>query len=550
MEIKEVITLTIRDTGFNGEGIGSYRDFTVFVPYALVGEELKVAVDRIKGKLVWAHIVKMLTPSPIRVTPRCPLFGKCGGCDLQHLSIDDQREIKRRNIEVVFAKAGIRLEVPKVIGGKPFFYRNKVALPFGIVDGKTVLGFYKEGTHKVVPLPTVYSNTSICPLHDAWLNSLVKITLDFVNSQGLSVYNERTGNGLLRHLVARKIGDNLSVVLVLNGTKLPCYDKLVAELSKVFGSISLHISVNKRNTNVIFGDSLITLAGKAAFPYATAGITAMVSPLSFLQVNTEIADTIYNRILQEISDNSTVIDAYSGTGVLTTLIATKARSVIGIEIIPDAVKNADENARLNGVSHKVKNYCGDAAILLPTIISKLNSSDLSDNNATTGNNSITADNDTGDILSISNQFSKSEKIVILDPPRQGVATEALNAVLAAQPDKIIYLSCNPATLARDIAYLTSAHTSQAASLSQANPAIIDTTISSAISSAKVSSIPTTNLTTPKSANEQTDDLPLSVSTTSVTQSNPITYTISTLSPYDMFPNCHHVETLVSLIKKS
>jgi len=422
MQVKDTLITRIRDIGFNGEGIGSYEDFTVFIPYTLVDEEVKVAVDKVKGNLLWGHIIKMITPSPLRQEPFCALFGKCGGCDYQHLAITEQRKAKRENIITVFHKAGLEVEPKDIVGTSDKFYRNKIALPFAMVDGKVRVGFYKEGTHKVIPLPENYDLGAICPLHDIWVNYLVKIILDFCNTYGLSVYDERTGKGLLRHLVARAIGEKISIVLVINGNVLMFYERLVESLRRVFKSFSLHLSVNTKHNNVIFGDKLVGLAGDDALPYEVGGITAMVSPLAFLQINTEVANMAYNKILENIPQNAVVVEGYSGTGVLTTMIATKAKYVAGIEIIPSAVKNADENAKLNGVADKVHNYIGDAALLIDEVLAAAPEGDT--------------------------------KIAVVDPPRQGVAENVLRAMMSANFNQIIYMSCNPATLARDCKILS------------------------------------------------------------------------------------------------
>ena len=421
MEVKDTLVLSIRDVGMNGEGIGESDGFTVFVPYALKGEEIKIAVDKIKGNLAWGHIIKMLKPSPLRETPLCPLFGKCGGCDFQHISLEEERKIKMQNLETVMKKAGINFPISPIVGGNPYYYRNKMALPFGIREGEIVLGFFKEGTHKVIPL-TPDKKESCCPLHTNQFNKVIKCVLDYAKENSLSVYNEKSGKGLLRHLVARLVGDSFSIVLVINGNKLPKSEKLLSKLKMEFANFSLAISENTKRNNVIFGDNLTTLYGSEKLEYKTVGIKAEVSPLSFLQVNTPIAEKAYQKILSYVKEDAYVIDAYSGTGVLTVMLAQKAKKVLGIEIIPSAVENANKNAKLNGFEEKITNYCGDTAKILPQIISEY-------------------------------QKDEGDKVVVFDPPRQGVAKEVLESVISAGADSIIYLSCNPATLARDLAIL-------------------------------------------------------------------------------------------------
>ena len=417
MKEKDVLELTIESLGMEGEGVAHADDCTFFVPYALPTERVKVAVDRVKGKVVFAHIIKMLSPSEQRKEAGCPLFGKCGGCALRHLSYQKQLAVKEVNVRALFQKnAGVVLPEIKIVGGAEDGYRNKIALPFGTAEGKVVLGMYKRGTHKVLPLER-------CPLHGEWIEPLIKTVLAFAREKNLSAYDEKTGKGLLRHLVARRLstpeGWEYGVILVVNAAKIPFEEEFAQRLAAALpGKTSVYLCKNALRNNVILTSSIRTIWGDDHLRAEVCGGVAEVSPLAFLQVNFPVAEKIYQAVVSAIPQGGTVVDAYSGTGIMSALLAKKADKVVGIETIADAVKDANANASLFGVGNKVKHLCGEVETLLPEVV-------------------------------------KDEKdyVLVVDPPRAGLDKTVVDTILKTSPAKMVYVSCSPATLTRDVALL-------------------------------------------------------------------------------------------------
>ena len=418
MEEKDVAILTIENYGMEGEGVAHEGGYTVFVPFAMVGEKVKVAVDRVKGQLVFAHIIKMLLPSPDRKDPACPLFGKCGGCALRHLSYESQCAVKKENVRALFKKnAGVELAEIPFFGERSDGYRNKIALPFGLSEGKAVLGMYKRGTHKVLPLEK-------CPLHGEWIEPLIQAVVSFAQKRSVSVYDERSGKGLLRHLVARRLpvngGYEYAVILVVNGAKLPFEKEFAQETTRALdGKTSVYLCKNTGRNNVILTGDIRTLLGEDKIRAELCGGVWEVSPLAFLQVNFPVAEKIYSRVVDMIPQGATVVDAYSGTGIMSALIGNKAKKVVGIETIPDAVKDANANAARYGVADKVTHLCGETERLLPDLVKDLGS-----------------------------------YVLVVDPPRAGLDPKVVETILSCSPERIVYVSCSPATLTRDLAALS------------------------------------------------------------------------------------------------
>ena len=417
MKAKDVVTLRIESYGMEGEGVSHVEGFTFFVPCAMVGEEVKVAVDKVKGNLVFAHIIKMIAPSPERMEPCCPLFGKCGGCALRHLPYKTQLAIKRDNVLSLFKKnAGEELSELPIYESDRDGYRNKIALPFGTAEGEPVLGMYKRGTHKVLSL-------TACPLHGEWIEPLIREVLSFVKEKKISVYDQATGKGLLRNLAARRLptpdGWEYGVILVVNGSKLPDETLLADRLSSALpGKVGVYLCKNTAHNNVILSSEIRTIRGGDHIRAELCGGVWEVSPLAFLQVNFPVAESIYTEVVQAIPQGATVVDAYSGTGIMTALIAKKAKKVVGIESIPDAVKDANANAVRFGVGDKVTHLCGQTEELLPNLVKELGAYTL-----------------------------------VVDPPRAGLDKAVVDTLLSFPPQKIIYVSCSPATLTRDLRLL-------------------------------------------------------------------------------------------------
>lgn len=403
------------DFGMSGEGIVKDGAYPIFVPFGIVGERVRLRVVHAKKDYAFGELIEVLTPSNERVKPRCRHFGRCGGCDLQHLSHAMQEEVKRVSVERTMKKAGVDVAVPEVIAGNPWAYRNKLALPFGRMGrhGKIVLGFFEKKSHRVVPLKE-------CPLHGAWASDVVAAVTDWANECGLSVYDEGTGKGLLRHVVARFV-TTLSVVIVLNGDDIPHADRLASKLAARFKELALYVSPNKAKTNVIMGESVRLVKGREV-PQRLGAFSAVVSPASFLQVNDEMRESLYAAACVALDGfDGDIVELYSGVGLLTAELALRLpqAKIAAVEIVPEAVKDAEKLMSSLGLSERVTEVCCDAADYMRSLAG-----------------------------------SAAPRALLVDPPRKGCDVAVLSAAAEAEFQRIVYISCNPATLARDLKFLT------------------------------------------------------------------------------------------------
>ncbi len=429
MQPNQTIELKIIDLGMEGEGIAKAEGYTFFVPYALPGETVKAKITHLKkGKnLGYADLKEIVEPSPDRVKTPCNRFGRCGGCTMMHLAYEKQLEYKKKNVQAILRKnAGYVGEVNDVVASIPYAYRNKAQLPFGTVNGKVAVGFYGTGTHKIV-------SSTKCFLHGEWLEELIKIVLDYANNNGLTAYSEESKKGLLRHLVARNIGGKMVVTIVINGTTLPKVESLQKSLEQAFPGMALYLSPNTRDTNVIMGETLIPVCPTPQ-SVEVMGIKIGVSPFSFFQINDYIRERLYSEVIEKVapSDEVVVIDAYAGVGLMGAIMAKRGAEIFNIEIIKEATEDANKLYKTNGVEDKVINACGDASIELKKLIS----------------------ND----QKFKALVKEGKKVkIILDPPRKGISkevAETLNELSKELDFELIYISCNPATLSRDIANLS------------------------------------------------------------------------------------------------
>lgn len=407
-----------------GEGIARCDGMVVFVPHTLTGERVRVMVKEVRSRFARAGVIKLISPSPHRVRPVCPIFFKCGSCDLQHMDYPSQLEAKRANVRSCLRKAcGADIDVkPTVPSPSVFGYRNKIQVPIGYgADGKPAAGYFAEGTHRIVPFSDPSGAGAGCAMYGRDMQKLLDVFLRFAEESGLSCYDEKTRKGFLRHFVARRAGGAYCIVVVGNGSALPAFKKLIAAYRDLGIRFSLYFCANTAPTNVIMQGPLTLLCGEEKLRFEVLGIKAEAGPLSFLQINDGVRDLIYSAVADEVgkTPGAEVIDAYSGTGILTNAIAPSARSVTGIEIVPQAVADADALTALNGNTGNVVNICADCADALPGLVA-----DTAARNA--------------------------PSVVILDPPRKGCDRRVIDALLESSPDKVIYVSCNPATLARDI----------------------------------------------------------------------------------------------------
>ncbi len=412
------LDVQIVDSGIGGEGIAKLDNYVIFVPFTIVGEKVKIRIDHVKKNFAYATLIEVLEGSVYRRKPVCTRFFRCGGCSMLHMDYDKQLEVKQKALKTTLYKNtrtdyDIKDIVPNI---QEYPYRNKLSIPFGMTEGRVSVGFYRQSSHKVV-------STLKCFLNGDWAEQLIAIVLEYAKDNNLTVYNEETGQGLLRHLVARYLDGFLCIVLVVNGDKVKNIVQLSKKIEAVFPQYSLYISVNKKKTNVIFGDRLIGIKDTAQ--YATlCGVRFPVHPMAFVQVNLYIAEKIYNNIVDMVKpDKNTIfIDAYAGIGVLGTLMAENGAEVYNVEIVKEAVESGQKLYMDNNL--KSQFVCGDAALELPKII---------------------------------NNIDKNKRVYIfLDPPRKGVSQAVIDTINTLKKEvdvNLIYLSCNPATLSRDMAKL-------------------------------------------------------------------------------------------------
>ncbi len=418
MKVNEEIELRIDSFGSNAEGVGKKDETVCFVPYALPGETVRVKIRHVKGTVAYADLQKVLIPSKHRVTPVCPKFGKCGGCVLQHADRTLQAEFKRALVEKNFAKiAGLNVDVPPVITGeKDYGYRNKLQMPFGKVGKRTVCGFYRTDSHELVSLKD-------CPLQEGWAKDLIECVTTWANRYQVPVYSEKTQSGILRHLVVRAAAGQIVVTLVINASAVPYEDELWAALRSRFDRIGLYLNENRRRDNVILGEKSVWRKGIAAIEREEFGIRYEMHPDGFYQVNDEIKNKIYQKAkdLLRLQEADFVVDAFSGGGVLSALMYGDY-DLYGIEIVPEAVKDAEILKRKNGLT-RWTNLCGDVKTELPRLLKE----------------------------------KAGNGVLIVDPPRKGLHPETAQFLCQSQIGQIVYISCDSATLARDVKILSDAY---------------------------------------------------------------------------------------------
>ena len=417
LEKNQIYQAEIVDYTAEGQGVAKIEGCAVFIPNAIVGEKCAVRIEK-TGK-TWAagKIVELLEKSPHRVNRECPVAKLCGGCDFWHMDYAEECRLKADRVRQAFNRlAGECLEeVPILSAPTCIGYRNKAQYPVSSQKGRAFAGFYKAGTHKVV-------ENDRCLILPEETDRVKKIVIDFINHYRISVYDEETHKGLLRHIYVRRgvVSGEILVCLVCNGRKLPHYVDLIQRLSKVPGFATLVLSVNEKQSNVILGEELITLCGNGYIEDTLCGLTFRLSPHSFYQVNHHQAQRLYEAAiaLGEITKNDLVMDLYCGVGTITLALAKHAKKVIGVEVVPQAIADAKENAKRNGIEN-AEFFCADAGKAA---------------------------------LELEQQGIKAD-VVVVDPPRKGLNSDAIEALARIAPRRIVYVSCDPATLARDVALL-------------------------------------------------------------------------------------------------
>ena len=410
----------IVDIGQGGVGIGKYEGFTVFVEGGLIQDKVKVRINKSKKNYAVGDIVEIIEKSPFRVDRICSDDLKdCGGCQIQELDYNKQLELKTNEVKQVISRIGKleNVEIHETIGMQsPCRYRNKAQFPIQNINGSTAIGFYKKKSHDVIP-------TDMCVIQHDINDKIIKIIKTFIQAYNVSIYNETTHTGVLRHLVT-KVGfttNEVMVVLVANGTNLPHLNELASVLKEnILGFKTLVLNVNKAKTNVILGKENKVIYGNGKINDYIGDLVFEISPLSFFQVNPVQTEVLYNKALEyaELKENDTVFDIYCGIGSISLFLAQKATKVYGIEIVEDAIKDAKINAKLNNLNN-VEFYVGKAEEVVPKMYSE----------------------------------GKTANVVVVDPPRKGCDEKVLDTIVSMKPDRVVYVSCNPSTLARDLAYL-------------------------------------------------------------------------------------------------
>lgn len=404
--------------GTNGEGIFRHEGVTYFVPYCLPGEEVKFRVLKVKGSIGYGKIEEVLSASERRVEPKCPAFLRCGGCQLQHAAYEEQLAFKARLVADTLQKiAGIEADVSKAIPSKKEYgYRNKLQLPIGVdKEGNTVVGFYAERSHRIVPIES-------CAIHPEWAKRVISAVKDYASVSGEKGYDEEKKTGLLRHIVVRDLGKKYVVTLVARTEKLKRIEYFIEAMGRALGTFTLWLNVNQKDTNAVFGEKFTLLHGKGFFEAEEKGIVYEAGPQTFVQVNADVRGGLYDYALETVTGDGdeVVVDAYSGGGLLTAMIAKRAKRAYGIEIVQEAVDCANELKKKN-VLENMTNICGAVENELPAVLQK----------------------------------EKGEKVrLVLDPPRAGIARSVLQALIESGIPQLTIISCNPATLARDLGILT------------------------------------------------------------------------------------------------
>ncbi len=420
MKKNDLLTVFCDEIGFNGEGIFHIEGTTFFVPYCLRGELVTFKVLKIKNGIGYGKVEKILEKSPLRIVPCCDVFSKCGGCQLLHADYNCQLEIKKQTVINAFKKiCGIDVNIKNVYHGEKIYgYRNKLQLPVREQNGAIKVGFFRENSHDVVEIDS-------CAIQPPWATYIIREIKKFVDGKTVTAYNEETKKGLIRHVVVREIGGEFIVTIVANGNKIVGVNRLIDPLLQKFPKLSVYLNVNKKDNNVIFGDQFILLYGSGKISVSELGINYEVGPQSFVQVNTEVKNMLYSKVVEyaKTDGDYVVIDGYSGAGVMTAMLSINAKKAYGVEIIQEAVDSANKLAKTNGLSDKMESICAPCESVLPNLIEK---------ETKNGNRTV----------------------LVLDPPRKGVELNVLESAISCKPDKIIYVACSPQSLARDVGVLT------------------------------------------------------------------------------------------------
>ena len=418
VEKNKEYVVEIIDNGFEGEGIAKINDFTIFVPNAIKGEKVKILIVKVLKSYGYGKIIDLLEKSIDRVESDCNTYKRCGGCSLRHIKYEKTLEMKQNAVQSLVNKfLKNKIEVQKTLGMEnPYYYRNKAQYPVGKnSEGKAQIGVFANRTHEIIPIQECY-------IQNKKSQEVAKFVIEFINANNISVYNEKTRKGLVRHIVT-KVGvktNEIMCVLVINGKEIPKEKELVTEVTKKFPEVKTIVkNINTQNTNVVMGKENIVIYGNGYIKDQLGKYIFKISPHSFYQVNPIQAENLYNIGVQaaNIDKNDIVFDLYCGIGTISLFMAQYAKKVYGIEIVEQAIQDAKENAKINNIKN-AEFIAGDVENVLDDLI---------------------------------NVKKVIPDVIMIDPPRKGMDNKSVENILNIKPKKLVYISCNPATLVRDLA---------------------------------------------------------------------------------------------------
>ena len=462
------LELVIEDMAVDGAGIGKVDGVAFFVKDAVIGDRVLIKIMKMKKRYGYGRLLEVLEPSSCRIEPRCEYYRQCGGCQIQAMNYVQQLEFKKKKVRDNLERIGgfsLRDKITSneqgilfhpIIGmEEPFFYRNKAQFPIGTdKDGRIVTGFYAARSHQIIPNRKCYLGVEVN-------EKILNMVISFMEEYHIPAYNEISGKGLVRHVLVRYgfATKEIMVCLVVNGRKIPHVEKLVERLKSLTGMTSITLNVNEENTNVILGNEIICLWGQAYITDYIGSIKYQISPLSFYQVNPVQTRKLYETALNYAGLTGTEIvwDLYCGIGTISLFLAQKARHVYGVEVVEDAIADARNNVKCNGIEN-VTFFVGRAEEVLPEFYEK--EMQQLDKKLLTGCCEEMQENGQT-VLPEENKGNAGERsegmlhpdVIVVDPPRKGCDEKCLETILKMKPERVVYVSCDPATLARDLKYL-------------------------------------------------------------------------------------------------
>ncbi len=420
VEKNKTYNLKITDVSSDGNGIGHVDGFTVFVPQSVREDVIECLIVKVRSHFAYGKVLKIITPSPYRTNPACSAYKRCGGCQLMHIDYEEQKKIKKDVVDNAFCRIGgfENFKTKEIVGMEvPWRYRNKMVFPVGKdKDGNEVCGFYAQRSHDIMPISDCFSGAQIN-------KDINKAVLCYMKENNVSSYDEKTHTGIVRRVFTRRayISGDTMVVLSVNADKIPNQNSLIKKLTQIDKSIkSIILNINKERTNLVLGDKNVTLYGDDFIKDTLLGVEFEISPHSFYQINPVMTEKLYKKTIEyaNLSGSENVMDIYCGIGTISLCAAKNARKVIGVEIVEAAIENAKENAKNNKIENAYF-YADSAENIVPKLI----------------------------------DGGERPDVVILDPPRKGSDEKTLSAIVDASPQRVVYVSCNPSTLARDARFL-------------------------------------------------------------------------------------------------